>query len=234
MSLGPETLPRKSLIRRIGKWGGLLACILLFIGFLGLFVEQSRAKRVWEKFRSEWEAKGEVFELAPLFETKMADEANYARADIFLDPTFGPELRELVASLSTLKGTEGHGWNLQKHWLSDQRIEGIQLEAEIDKGAERIAEWKNNLDRVAEAAQRPTALFFEFEEVYMGTKSYVKVQQDLGEVFFIRAMLALGEGRSSSALIDGATLSRIGLHLEKNGRSLDYLVGGQVRMHLIQ
>ncbi|MEM7383975.1 MAG: hypothetical protein AAF514_03435 [Verrucomicrobiota bacterium] len=235
MPIEPETPPRKSLIRRIGKWGILLAGVLFLLILVGFFVERKRGRKVWERFRAEWESKGEVFELKPLLEIPATDEDNYAKADLFMEAGFADDLSELASSLAHLKGMEAGGWSMQGRWPWDPNVEARPTEGELKEGERLIAGWKNDLDRVAEAGRRPGSLFVPVDENYLtAARHYLTPQRHLAEIFFLRAMLALREEKTSPALVDGATLVRMGRHLERNGCLIDYLFGAVVDRFWVQ
>jgi hypothetical protein len=73
---------RSSLLKRLVLWA------LAGVGFLILLVvviENWRGKRAWNKFRAEWEGKGEQFELAAVIPKPVPDEQNFAMTP-FLAP----------------------------------------------------------------------------------------------------------------------------------------------------
>lgn len=78
MSDSSITAQSPSPFRRFAKFAffGIVALILLAL--LVASIETWRGRRAWEKFRAEWEAKGERFEIAPLIPKPVLPEENFA------------------------------------------------------------------------------------------------------------------------------------------------------------
>src|SRR5262245_16320295 len=72
------TADRPSPFRRFIKFAffGIVALILLAL--LVVVIENWRGRRAWEKYRAEWEAKGEQFDLAAFVPKPVPPEQNFA------------------------------------------------------------------------------------------------------------------------------------------------------------
>ena len=65
------------------KWAFKGAAILITLAAVALSFENWRGKRAWNKFKSEWEAKGEKFELSAHIPTGVPDDQNFASTPLF-------------------------------------------------------------------------------------------------------------------------------------------------------
>lgn len=75
------------LCRWLFSWRILKRCLLalgFFLALIPLFyaVEDWRGKRAWEKYKHEWEAKGEKFDFASFIPPPVPDEQNFALTSI--------------------------------------------------------------------------------------------------------------------------------------------------------
>src|SRR5215510_10409652 len=78
MSDSTEVTESPSPFRRFAKFAffGIVALILLALLVVGF--ENWRGRRAWEKFRAEWEAKGERFDIAAFIPKPVPPEQNFA------------------------------------------------------------------------------------------------------------------------------------------------------------
>ena len=69
---GRSSSPQRPHLCRAVAGAGFLVLLIA----LAVVVENWRGKRAWNRFRTEWEAKGERFDLAALVPNRVADDHN--------------------------------------------------------------------------------------------------------------------------------------------------------------
>jgi hypothetical protein len=83
----------------------VLACLITLIAIL--YAEENwRGKRAWEKFKQEWEAKGEKFDLQSFVPPAVPDDQNFAMTP-FLAPLFDYNPQPLAPDQSIYRDTNG-------------------------------------------------------------------------------------------------------------------------------
>ena len=74
--------PARSLLRR-ALWFGLWGLLGIMVLAISLYVmEDWRGRAAWAKFKREWEAKGEHFDLAALLAPPVPDDENFLKAPL--------------------------------------------------------------------------------------------------------------------------------------------------------
>ncbi len=200
----------------------LLALVLAF--------ENWRGKRVWLKFKKEWEAKGEKFEIAPFIPARVPDEQNFAMTP-FLAPLLDyhyagdpPQIQWRDSNgLARAKETTLSGPN----WPGDIPKFGSRDEgARTDLGAwqayfrtnanfptppkpgrpgedvlHALAKYDAVLSELREAAARPHAVFpIHYEDNISAQVTHLGALKSLANVTRLRALAELEEGKPDEAL----------------------------------
>src|SRR5437763_16656801 len=95
-----QSKPRPSRLKRFFRVALFILVCLATLVALAITEANWRGKRAWEKFKREWEAKGERFDLASVVPPVVPDDQNFAKSQIFVgafNMKADPKTGELIA-----------------------------------------------------------------------------------------------------------------------------------------
>lgn len=235
--------------------------VLIFIGLalvtlvaLVVTFESWRGKRAWLKFRAEWEAKGERFDVASLLPRPIADSDNFAATPFFAplfkyhhtnDPSvvIWHDSNGLArAHNTTLSGVkEGHAPVLgsrektnrtdlklwQDYYRSNQNF---SLPAKNQSpGADildALSKYDDVLAELREAGKRSHAAFpIHYDESFYAMLPHLVTLKSLSNILRLRTLALLAENRPAEALAD----VRLSLRLAEALKSEPLLISHLVR-----
>lgn len=106
MTQTTETSPKPGkFVRILRRVLFVLACLITLVAIL-VVEENWRGKRAWDKFRTEWEAKGEKFDVKSFVPPAVPDDENFAMTP-FLSPIFDLNRLPLAPEQSIYRDTNG-------------------------------------------------------------------------------------------------------------------------------
>jgi hypothetical protein len=243
------------------KWVRVLIFIglaLLTLAALVVTFENWRGKRAWFKFKNEWEAKGERFDLASLLPKPIADSENFAAT-----PFFAPFFRYhhtndppvIVwhdsngldrAQSTTLSGVkEGQAPTLgsrAKTNLTDLKLcqdyyrsnQNFSLPAQNQSPAADILHALSKYDAVLaelrEAGKRPQSAFpIHYDESFYAMLPHLATLKSLCNILRLRTLASLAENRPAEAVAD----VRLSLRLADSLKSEPLLISHLVRLAIL-
>jgi hypothetical protein len=222
-----------SILKRVFSWRTLRA--LLFIGValvtllaLILAFENWRGKRAWLRYKAEWEAKGEKFDLASFVPPRVPDSENFAmtpflaplldytqgvRGVVWRDTNALPRVRSI-----TFAGTQGRPpkfANRDKGEKTDlrswQEYYRSQTNFVISRPGDSpgsdilqaLSKYDAVLAELREAAKRPHATFpIHYEETISALVSHLEVLKNIANLSRLHALAALDANQPQAALED--------------------------------
>jgi hypothetical protein len=257
----PEPRPSffSRLIRWMFSWRTLRRALLILAGLFTLvalfFAEENwRGKRAWEKFKREWEAKGERFDLAAFLPKPVPDDQNFV-----MTPFFAPLLekeRKMAAGnwkdtnvlqstldvyggaqgttpsfggLETAKLTDLQEW--QKFYRSHTNLPSApQPQAQAKDVLLALARFGPVLNELRDASRRPYAVFPLYQEKDpMFPVIHLSNLKSITTVLRLRAVAFLADGQSREALED----VKLSLRLADSLKPEPFLISHLVRIAIL-
>ena len=234
--------------------------VLIFIGLalltlvaLVITFESWRGKRAWLKFKTEWEAKGERFDLASLRPKPVADSENFA-ATPFFAPLFKYHHTNNPpvviwhdsnalnrAQNTTLSGAkEGHAPSLgsraktnrtdlklcQDYYRSNQNFS--LPERNQSPGADilsALSKYDDVLAELRDSGKRPYAAFpIHYDESFYAVLPHLATLKSLSGILRLRTLALLAENRPAEAVADVRLNLRLGEALKSEPLLISQLV----------
>jgi hypothetical protein len=243
-----------STFKRLLSWHTLR--VLLFIGValvtlvaLVMVFENWRGKRAWLRYKAEWEAKGEKFDIASFLPPRVPDSENFAMTPFLaplLDYTQRPgavwrDSNALARAQSiTFSGSQGHPpkfANRDKGEKTDlrpwQEYYRSQTDFVIARPGESpggdilqaLSKYDVALAELREAAKRPHASFpIHYDESIAAMVPHLGVLKNIVSVLRLRALAALDANRPEEALEDIKLCLRVGESLKSEPLLISQLV----------
>lgn len=243
--------------RQVALFAG--ACLATLIG-LFYAVENWRGRRAWERFRKQWEAKGERFEAASFIPKPMPAEQNFAMTpflagllDYEPDPVAGVRWRDTNVFAKTAVVSlpfRTHRGRAKPSFGSIARTEFIDLSgwAELLRGDTNflvpgpgtppaqavlaaLSKLEPVLNELRTASRRPHAVFpVHYQENYRALLPHLARLKAITQVLCLRTAALLETAQPDLALAD----VELGLHLAEALRPEPLLISQLVRNAILQ
>lgn len=264
----PEpTIWQRSTSVRFARWlfrwrtlraiGFIVFCLVTLV-LLVLAEENWRGRRACAKFRQEWEAKGERFDLASFVPKPVAPEQNFAMTP-FLAPLLDYDLVQGKMTLHDPKGVEraksvsiyqgedpkrrspfqGNWQRAQfcdlKGWQAFYQGNTNYPAAQAPQDPARdvltaLQKFDAVLAELRAASQRPYAVFpVHYDDGFAVMLTHLSVLKGLTQLIQLRALANLEAGRSEEALAD----VKLGLYLANSLQSEPLLISHLVRIAIV-
>jgi hypothetical protein len=246
MSTNDESLGWKITRRILVCLAGLLTLTALFYA-----VENQRGKSSWLKFKRQWEAKGEKFDLQSLRAAPVPDEQNFAMTPVLarlLDYTYDAARRHAewrdtntmkqLPKLADLVGTRGQptlgkaetatltdltGWFYALSQSNQTATPSVPDEARGILTA--LSRYDTNLNELAIASKRPYAVFpVHYEEGFFTLLPHLAVLKSYAQILQLRTVAHLETGAIDRALADTQLILRLGESLKPERFLISQLV----------
>jgi len=262
-------LTQRSVLLRFVRWlfrwstvRRVLLTVACFATLVALFYaeENWRGKRAWEKFRREWEAKGERFDLAAFVPKRVPDEQNFAKTPFFapsLEYEFKGKQRETVWKdtnalertrsvnvLGPASGSKAPSFGgLERGDLTDLRQwqEFYRGNTNFPSPPQpgdpardvlfALRKFDPVLNELHEANRRPYTVFpIHYDENYAALLPYLSSLKSLSTVLRLRAAAFLAAGQNEDALRD----IKLSFRIADSVKSEPLLISQLVRIAVLQ
>lgn len=260
----PETRdinPSPSILARLARWlfswktiRRALVTLVTLVTLLALVIteENWRGKRAWERYRQEWEAKGERFDLASVIPPVVPDAQNFFAAPI-VSRVLGSTNAQTPAEFNLYRGdsekwpTKGGSWRTAtltdlKPWQQYFRdLAGStnafpvapQPQSPAADVLLALSEFDPVLEALRQASQRAGARVpLQYENGFESATAllpYLARLKGSGQMLELRALAELDDGQSDQALADVKLL----LRLTDSIRNQPFLISHLVRMAMM-
>jgi hypothetical protein len=243
-----------SVFKRAFSWRTLRVLLFIGVAFITLVTlviafESWRGKRAWLKFKAEWEAKGEKFDIGSFLPPHVPDSENFAMTPLLaplLDYTqrVGIVWRDsnaLARARSIItSGTQGHPpkfANRDKGEKTDLRLWQEYYRAQTNfviahpgqaAGGDilqALSKYDAALTELREAAKRPHAIFpIHYDESISALVPHLEVLKGITSVLRLHALAALDANRPEQALEDVQLSLRVAEALKSEPLLISQLV----------
>jgi len=227
----------------------LATLVVLVIAF-----ENWRGKRAWLKFKTEWESKGENFDVASVIPPKVADHENFAMTPFFaplFDYEYAPSvthknsnavLRTQSVSFGRKEDVPGLGLrhrgkrtDLEKWQAYFARNTNYPSRGQTQSAAADVLHALSKYDDVVgelrTASVRPHSHYpIHYEEGFSALLPHLSVLRGVAEIVRLRAVAELQHGRTNEALSE----LNLCIHLAESLKSEPLLISQLVRVALIE
>jgi len=208
----------------------------LFIAFFSVItlitiawqLENWRGRAKWEKWKTEWEAKGEKFDLASVLPSKVLDDQNLAKSVLF-EHLFDHDTIEKPSNQAAFDAAQNRfalqrsprntfGWRYgQRRDLEAWEIELLQLDDPPVKGAmtadtvlAALESYAADMAALANDVQRSRSRFdIRYEDSFAQVVPHLVVLRQAAILFSLRASASLAKGDANEALADTITTIRL-------------------------
>jgi hypothetical protein len=230
-----------------------LVALVTFVALVIAF-ENWRGKRAWLKFKTEWESKGESFDVASVIPDKVPDDQNFAMTP-FLQPLFDYQYAPWAiyknsnglnrAQSISLSGTnpppefarrEKNKHTDLKEWQNffSQNTNYPPSTARQSASADILHALSKFDDVVAElraASARPRSVYpVHYHESYTAHIPHLKVLKSISDVVRLRALAELEQGSSAEAFAD----LRLCIYVGESLKSEPLLISQMVRLAILE
>lgn len=230
MSDSSTTTESPSPFRRFAKYAffGIVALILL--GLLVAGFENWRGRRAWEKFRAEWEAKGEQFDIAAFIPKPVPPEQNFAMTPLLAplldydrripgkwrDPAGWGRANAVSGAFNNIRGrkvpkigtwqtatfTELEEWRDYFAGNTNFPFASPPRDAALDVLA-ALRKFDAELEELTAAAARPRSVFpVHYEEHINTLLPHLATIKGIAQLVQLRAVARLGAGDKAGAMRD--------------------------------
>jgi hypothetical protein len=233
--------------------------VAIFATLIAIFYteEDWRGKRAWEKFKHEWEAKGEKFDWQAFVPPSVPDDQNFSTAPIFTNMLSGkivmnpyhsdgsPDLSPGKDDVGYLGGEGKTRITDLKTWQASYRNPAsASLAKEFPVASQpqtpakdvllALSKYDSAIEELRQASQRPYAnVSIPYEEGLGASAStllpYLANLKRCAQVLQLHAAAELADGQSAKALEDAKLL----LYLNNSLRSSPFLISHLVRMAIM-
>lgn len=227
---------------------------LITLAALVIAFENWRGKRAWMKFKTEWEAKGESFDLASVIPAKVPDHENFAMTPFFaplFDYEYAPSVihkdsnavrrtqsislgskqdRPKLGTRDTAKRTNLEEWQA---FFADNT--NFPLRARTQSAAADVLTASSKYDDVIaelrSASARPYSHYpVHYHESFSALLPHLPVLRGVLDILHLRVIAELGHGRTNEALDD----LKLSLYLAESLKSEPLLISQLFRMALMK
>lgn len=230
-----------------------IVAVVTLIALLIAF-ENWRGKRAWLKFKTEWEAKGESFEVASIIPPNVPDHQNFAMTP-FLASLFDYEyapfvifrnsnalLRARSVSLGSknnmptlgarhhARRTDLEDW--QKYFAGDTNFSSSQRgQAPAVDVLQALSRYDDTVNELRSASARPYSQFpVHYHESFSALLPHLNVLRSVADIIRLHVVAELHAGRTNDALADLKLLVFLGESL----KSEPLLVSQLARLAILQ
>jgi hypothetical protein len=247
-----------SLSKRIFSWRTFRALIFIFVALVTLVLlvvafENWRGKRAWEKFKTEWESKGESFDIASVIPPKVPDQENFAMTPFFaplFDYEYAPSVvhknsnavrrtqsvllgsRALLPKLGTRhkgKRTDLKEWQDYFAGNTNYPLRDRTQSAAGDV-LQALAKYDDVIGELRIASTRPHSHYpVHYHEGLSALLPHLSVLRAVSDIVRLRALAELHHGASNEALAD----LRLSIQLAESLKSEPLLISQLVRLALL-
>ncbi|EEF59610.1 hypothetical protein [Pedosphaera parvula] len=251
--------PKKSLRRRVLRYG--IIGLLWIVTLVALLVveENWRAKRAWESYKAELEAKGEKLGIGGLIPAPVPDDQNFAQtpflAPLFeLNPNRKPgesawadtnavnRVQQFANDSPVLKERkgwqEGHvtdlpklaaGFNTNKNSEAEKPV--LSRTQAAEEILKRVEKYQSVLNELQEASKRPNSRFkIRYEDNFAALLPHLAPLRKFAVIYSVRASAELALGHTDNALAD----IRMTLYLADAIKDEPLLISKLVRIAIVQ
>jgi hypothetical protein len=227
----------------------LITLVILVIAF-----ENWRGKRAWLKFKAEWEAKGESFDVASVIPPKVPDHENFAMTPFFaplFDYEYAPfvihknsnavrrtqsislgskkDLPKLGARHSA-KQTDLNDWQDYFAGNTNYPLRNRTQSAAADV-LHALSKYDDVLSELRAASARPHSHYpVHYHEGFSALLPHLSVLRGVSDIVRLRTVAELEHGRTNEALAD----LQLSIYLAESLKSEPLLISQLVRIALIE
>jgi len=244
----PAPPPRRSLFRRFLRVVLIGGGLLIILALLALIFVNAQGARAWKKFRAEWEAKGERFDLASIIPAPVPPEQNFATTP-FLAPLLDlnyaqgesrwndPAGNDRARALSdAFKSAGDKKAPLAGRWETGNFVDLSTWQTYFDGNSNfpfatpptnspldvlaALKKFDPVLDELRAASARPYSVFpIHYERTFNALLPHLAVLKGVAQIVRLRALARLGAGQTDAALDDTGSLCA-SRNLSRTSRSL--------------
>jgi len=247
-----------SLAKRIFSWRTLRALIFIFVALVTLVLvviafENWRGKRAWLKFKTEWESKGETFDIASAIPPKVSDGENFAMTPFFaplFDYEYAPSvthknsnavrrtqsiflgnrgrLRKLVARYQAER-TDLKEW--QEYFAGNTNYpSGDRTQSAAADVLHALSKYDDVINELRTASARPYSHYpVHYHEGFSALLPHLSVLRGVSDIVRLRAVAELRHGRTNEAFAD----LKLSIYLAESLKSEPLLISQLVRIALL-
>ena len=229
----------------------------LFIAFFSVITlvtiawqfENWRGRTKWEKWKTEWEAKGEQFDLASVVPPEVPGDQNFAKSVLF-EPLFdrdaeGNPRDQAAHDMATDRFALQRAPRDTLGWRHGQRRDFAAWEAALLKQDAPPAKGAKPVDTVLaalepyaadmallpNAVRRPHRRFeSRYEDTFAALLPHLQVMKTAAKLYSLRASARLAKGDTATALRDTVTT----IHLAESFANEPLLISQLVRVAILQ
>jgi hypothetical protein len=244
--------------RRFVKFAffGILALILLSLLLAGF--ENWRGRRAWEKFRTEWEARGEQFDMAAFIPKPVPPEQNFAMTPLLAplldydrrnpakwrDPAGRDRANAVSGALGNYPGRKAPppgNWQtatlIDLHQWQDYFVGHTNYPSATNSGSpardvlSALRKFDPELEELSAAAARPYSVFpIHYEEHINALLPHLATLKGISQLVRLRALARLGVDDKAGAFQD----VKLGLRLTEAASSEPITISHLVRIASVQ
>jgi hypothetical protein len=244
--------------RRLIKYAFFGIAALILLGLLVAGFENWRGRRAWEKFRAEWEAKGEQFDIAAFIPKPVPPEENFATTPLLAplldyDPAIPGKWRDPAGRdrANAVSGALGNApgekvppagnWQTgtfvdlqqwQEYFVGHTNYPAVTNSGNPARDVlAALRKFDAELEELTQASARPHSVFpVRYEEHMNALLPHLATLKGISQLIRLRALARLQAGRKPEALQD----ARLSLHLAESIGSEAFLISQLVRIAMLQ
>ncbi len=238
------------------KW--LKRLLFLFVALVTLVAlviafENWRGKRAWLKFKTEWESKGEGFDIASVAPPKVPDQENFAMTPFFaplFDYEYAPSVThknsnavrrtqsaflesrgrlQRVSARHQGKPTDLKEW--QDHFAGNTNYpSGDRTQSAAADVLQALSKYEDVISELRTASMRPHSHYpVHYHEGFSALLPHLSVLRGVSDIVRLRAVAELGDGRTNEAFAD----LKLSIYLAESLKSEPLLISQLVRIALL-
>jgi len=221
---------------------------------LAIAFENWRGKRAWLKFKTEWESKGESFDIASIIPPKVPDHENFAMTPFFaplFDYEYAPSvmhknsnavLRTRAVFLGSKKDlpqlgvrhsakrTDLNGWQDYFAGNTNYPLRGRTQSAAADV-LQGLSKYEDVISELGTASARPHSHYpVHYHESLSALLPHLSVLRGVSDIMRLRTVAELDHGRTNEALAD----VKLSIYLAESLKSEPLLISQLVRLALLE
>ena len=226
----------------------LVTLVALVIAF-----ENWRGKRAWLRFKTEWESKGEGFDMASVIPQKVPDHENFAMTPFFaplFDYEYAPSVTHKNSNAvrrtqSAFLGSRGglpklgaqrHGkqtdlkeW--QEHFVGNTNYpSGDGTQSAAADVLHALSKYEDVISELRMASVRPHSHYpVHYQEGFSALLPHLSVLRGVSDIVRLRAVAELRHGRTNEAFAD----LKLSIYLTESLKSEPLLISQLVRIALL-
>ena len=258
MSDSSPTIENPSLLRRLLKFSFIGIGVLVLLGLLVIGFENWRGQRAWSKFRAEWEARGEQFDIAAFIPKPVPPEQNFAMTPLLVplldydkstpgtwrNPTGRDRASIVSGALGNYPGKKAPqlgnwqvGTFIELEKWQDYFVGHTNFPSATNSGhpardvLTALRKFDAELDELTAASTRSYSVFpIHYEENFNMLLPHLATLKGISQLVRLRALARLQAGQKAEAMQD----IRLGLRLAESIRNEPTLISQLVRISLFQ